>query len=127
MKKIAVFIGKSLLAQGALSYFKSHSENTVQICSLDVFKPREALDQLKSFEPDIVIIESQYFLVDPLFSPTSILKLFPHLIMLELHVDSPDVQIIRSEQRKPTSFEELISTLDLNKSVLPAAISISQV
>jgi hypothetical protein len=127
MKKIAVFIGNSLFAQGALSYLKSHSENNVEVCSFDVFKPSEALEKLKVFSPDIVIIEAQYLLIDPLFSPTSILALFPHLTILELHINSPVVEIIRREQCEPASFEELISSLGINKGAFPADISIKQV
>jgi len=119
MKKIAIFIGKSLLTQGALSYIKSHPENGVEICSVDISNPQAALEQLKSFTPDIIMVESQY-LSDPLFTPSAILELFPHLVMLELHVDSPSVRIIRSEQRKPASFEELISTLGIiNSTITP--------
>lgn len=127
MKKIAVFIGKSLLAQGALSYLRRHPEDSVEVCSLNVFNPQGALEELKSFKPDIVIIESQYLLIDPLFSQSAILKLFPDLIILELHVDSPAVQIIRSEQRQPSSFEELIFTLGINRRELTPVHAVQQV
>ena len=120
MKKIAIFIGQSLLSQGALSYFKKHSENDVEVCSLDVFNPREALKNLRSFKPDIVIVESQYLLKDPSFSQSSILELFPDLIILELRVDSPEVQVIRSERRQPSSFDDLASTLGINRTQRPA-------
>jgi len=128
MTKIAIFIGKSLLAHGALSYFREHSENNVEICSLNVFNPREALEELKSFKPDIVIVEAQYLLKDSSFSQSSILELFPDLVMLELRVDSPDVQVIRSERRRPSSFGELASTLGINnENALKQPLPVQQV
>lgn len=113
MKKVAVFIGKSLLAQGALSYFKEYLANDVDVRSLSVFNPKEALEQLKSCKPDIVIVEAQCLLMDPSFSQSAILELFPALVMLELRIDSPEVQVIRSECRQPASFEELARVLGL--------------
>jgi len=120
MKRIAVFVGKSLLAQGALSYFKQHPENDVEVRSLDVFNPKDALKELESYKPDIVIVETQYLLMDSSFSQSSILELFPDLIMLELCVDSPDVKVIRSERRRPSSFQDLDSSLGISASE-PAA------
>ena len=127
MKKIAVFNGNSLFAHGILSYLNSHAQNNLEVCSLDANDPQEALRQLISFVPDIVIIETQNFLPDPVFSSNSIMELFPHLIVLEIHVNSPVVEVIRREQIKPASFEELISSIAINPNSHAAAISTQQV
>jgi hypothetical protein len=111
MRKIAVVNGKSLLIQGALSYFKNHSTSNVEVLSLDIASPVEALAKLKLFSPDILVVEAQCFSGDSAFCQTSILELFPQLVMLELQVDSPNVRIIRSEQCKPATFEELLSNI----------------
>jgi hypothetical protein len=118
MKKIAVVNGKSLLIQGALSYLKNHSTSNVEVLSLDIASPGEALTKLKLFSPDVLIVEAQCFLSDGAFCQASILELFPHLVIMELQVDSPTVRIIRSEQCKPASFEELLSTIKVDDTAL---------
>ena len=116
MKKIVIFIGESLLAQGIFSYLSAHLHQ-VQICALDPSRV-DAFEQIKNLQPDIVILETEYLWKDTRFSCMSLLKLFPHLTVLELRTDSPEVNIIKSERRKPANLEELVSFLNINETVL---------
>ena len=111
MNKIAIFRGQSLLTQGAFAYLQTHLENDFQICCVNPVEPQKALEQIKNFVPDIILLEGRNLLVDGMLTPLSFFEMFPNLIILALHADSPNVQIIRSEQHKPTGYAELVSTL----------------
>ena len=120
MKKIVVVIGKSLLTQGIFSYLTAHLHQT-QVCALDASNV-DAFEQLKSLQPDIVILETDYLWKDPRFPFISSLKFFPHLTILELRPDSPEINIIQTEQRKPANLDEMVSFMNINETAFPNPI-----
>jgi DNA-binding NarL/FixJ family response regulator len=113
MKKIVVVISKSLLTQGIFSYLSMHLHQC-QVYALDASSV-DAFEQVKNLQPDIVILETDYLWKDPRFPFISSLELFPHLTILELRPDSPEINIIQTEQRKPANLEEMVSFLNINE------------
>ena len=122
MKKIIVVIGKSLLTQGIFSYLIAHLDQA-QVYALDASSV-DVFEQVKNLQPDIVILETGYLWNDPRFPFMDSLKLFQHLTILELHSDSPVINIIQTEQRKPANLEEMVSFLNINETVFPNSISL---
>ena len=120
MKKIIVVIGKSLLTQGIFSYLRTHLHQA-QIHALDA-SSIDAFEQVENFQPDIVILETEYLWKDVRFTFMDSLKLFQRLTILELRPDSPEVNIIQIEQRKPANLEEMVSFLKINETVIPNPI-----
>ena len=120
MKKIVIFIGESLLAQGIFSYLNVRLQK-VQIYALDPSKA-EAFEQVKNLQPDIVILETEYLWKDPRFPFINLLGMFPHLTILELRPDSPEVNVIKSEQLKPANLDEMVSFLNINEAMPPSPI-----
>lgn len=124
-KKIIVVIGKSLLSQGVYSYLSTHLYQA-QIHEIDAANT-DAFEQIKNLQPDIVILESEYLWNDPRFPFMDSLKLFPHLTILELRPDSPEINIIQTEQRKPANLEEMVSFLKINDKALSNPILLQAV
>ena len=120
MKKMVVVLGKSLLTQGIFSYLSVHLHQT-QVCALDA-SSIDAFEQIKSLQPDVVILETEYLWKDPRFPFMNSLKLFPHLTILELRPDSPEINIIQTEQRKPANLDEMVSFLNINETAFPNSI-----
>ena len=125
MKKIVVVIGRSLLTQGIFSYLSAHLHQA-QLYALDA-SVADAFEQIKNLQPDIVILETEYLWADPRFPFMSSLELFPHLTILELRPDSPEVNIIQIEQRKPTNLEEMVSFLNINETAISNPILLQAV
>ena len=116
MKKIVVVIGKSLLTQGIFSYLSAHLRQ-VQVYAIDA-SSADAFEQIKNLQPDIIVLETEYLCKDPRFPFMSSLILFPHLTILELRPDSPEINIIRCEQHKPANLEEMVSFMNVNDTSL---------
>jgi len=111
MKKIVIVLGKSLLIEGIFSYLSTHLYQA-EVYALDASEAN-ALERIKGLQPDIVILESEYLWNVPGFPLMSLLNLFPHLMILELRPDSPEVNIIQTEQRKPANIAEMVSLLNI--------------
>jgi hypothetical protein len=125
VKKIVVVIGRSLLTQGIFSYLSAHLKQA-QVYALDASNA-DAFEQIKNLQPDIIILESEYLWHDPRFPFMSSLQLFPRLTILELRPDSPEINIIQTEQRKPANLEEMVSFLNINETARPNPILLQAV
>lgn len=123
MKKVIVVIGKSLLTQGIFSYLSAHQ---VQAYALDA-SSADVFDQVKKLQPDIIILEAGYLWTDQGFSFMSLVKLFSHLTVLELHPDSPEINIIQTEHRNPANLEEMVSFLNVNEATFSNPILLEAV
>jgi len=125
MKKIVVVLGKSLLTYGIFSYL-SVRLHQAQVYALDA-SSADAFEQVINFQPDIVILETEYLCKNPSFPIMDSLKLFPHVTILELRSDSSEVNIIQIAQRKPANLEEMVSFLDINETIFPNPILLQAV
>jgi len=122
MKKIVVVMGKSLLTQGIFSYLHAHLHQAL-VYALDASRA-DAFEQIKNLQPDVVILETKYLCKDPRFPFMDSLQLFPKITFLELRPDSAEVNIIKSEQRKPANLDEMVSFLNINEKALSKPISL---
>ncbi len=111
MKKVVIVMGKSLLVEGIFSYLSTHLSQA-EVHALDASEAN-ALERIKSLQPDIVILETEYLGNVPSFQLINLLKLFPHLMILELRPDAPEVNIIQTEQRKLANIVEMVSLLNI--------------
>ncbi|MBI5354245.1 MAG: hypothetical protein HZB50_16500 [Chloroflexi bacterium] len=125
MKKIAVFVGRSLLTQGLLAYLNSCPDKA-DICALDIFSDN-LLQQIKTIKPDVVFVESHYLSQMPDFSLLAVLELFPHLTIFELNLDSPIIKIFHCEERTMENLQELVSMIDTGNKLLPHSISVRSI
>jgi hypothetical protein len=125
MKTIVIFLGESLLAQGIFSYLTVRLQQ-VKIYALNP-SVADAFEQVKKIQPDIVILETKYLWKDPRFPFISLLSMLPHLTILELHPDSPEINIIKSEQLKPANLDEMVSFLNINEAATPKPMMLQAV
>jgi hypothetical protein len=120
MKKVVIVLGKSLLTQGILSYLSAHL-NQAQIFAFDA-SSAGSIEQIINLQPDIVILETEYLWNEPSFPFMNSLKYFPHLTILELRPDSPEVNIIQTEQHNPANLDEMVSFLNINENAFSNSI-----
>jgi hypothetical protein len=108
MKKVAVIIGDSLLAEGMFSYLQQHAVD-VEFKPIDILS-QNAFDQISEFQPDIVILEesSSQNLGIYLFN---MLKALPNLLIICLYLQDHRVRLIQSEQLESSETNEIINII----------------
>lgn len=122
MKKIAIFVGQSLLTQGLLAYLNSCPDKA-DICALDIFSDN-LFQQIITIQPDVVFVKSHYLAQMPDFSLLAVMELFPHLTIFELNLNSPIIKIFHCEERSMENLQELVSMIDAGNKLLPHSTSV---
>jgi hypothetical protein len=105
VKKVAVLIGKSLLMAGLISRLRAYARQ-FDLRVVDLVSPN-SLQQLSDFQPEIIIFDK----ADVQAGHPSLedfLNSIPEATLLELRLDSPNVQIIQSVQLPASNADELV-------------------
>lgn len=111
MKKVIVVIGKSLFARGIFSYLSANLLQ-VQVCAFDAFGP-SVFRKIKELRPDVLILEAGHLWRNP--QVRNSIREFQNLVILELRPDSPEINIIKTESRRPANLEEMVSLLRMDE------------
>lgn len=111
MKKVIVVIGKSLFVRGIFSYLSANLLQA-QVCAFDAFGPA-VFRKIKELRPDVLILEPGQLWRNPRVRNS--IKEFQNLVILELSPESPEINIIKTESRKPANLEEMVSLLRIDE------------
>jgi hypothetical protein len=118
---VAVLTNQSLLMQGIISRLQA-SAFALNIQIMET-KPEEVLEKWIALQPDVVIIESKE-LSNPLFFPLNMLFTnLPSLVVMEVNIQTSNIQIIRSSQFTASGVADLLGLLQSASENLPGAFS----
>ena len=108
MKKVAVIIGDSLLAEGMFSYLNQHATD-LEFMSVDILS-QDTFERINEFHPDVVILEesSSQNLGSYLFN---LLKALPNLLIICLYLQDYRVRLIQGEQLESGETNELVNII----------------
>ena len=123
MKKVVALTGDSLLVQGLASRLRGHAQ-VFDVRVIDLSSP-DALEQVATFQPDIIIFEEGDFKQAKCPSFVDFLNTLPDVVLLELRLDNPNVQLIQSTRFKASTTDDLVQIFNTSGS-LTAAANISQ-
>jgi DNA-binding NarL/FixJ family response regulator len=105
----AVINDQSLLVQGIISYLR-HSDPSTKIKVVEICQP-SVFEKLLELHPDVIIIESK----DPSNSaicPLNVLfAKLPSLVLVEVNLETSNVQIIRSNNYTASGVTDLLDIL----------------
>jgi chemotaxis response regulator CheB len=110
MMLTAVVTDQSLLVQGIISHFR-HSAPSIDVQMVEIGQPN-GIEKLIALQPDVVILESTE-LSNPVICPLN--RLFaelPQLTVVEVNVETSNIQIIRSHQYAASGVADLLSLLE---------------
>lgn len=118
---VAVLSAQSLLMQGIISRLYG----CASILDLQIIetKPEEAFEKWIILQPDVVILESKE-LSDPVNFPLN--RLFtslPSLVVVEVNIQTSNIQMIRSSQFTASDVVDLLHLLQSTSENLPGAFS----
>jgi hypothetical protein len=105
----AVINDKSLLVQGIISHLR-HSAPTTNVQVVEIGIP-DVVDKLIALQPEVVILESG--LSSSAICPLN--RLFvelPRLVVIEVNIQTSNIQIIRSNQYKAAGVADLLNILE---------------
>jgi len=118
---VVVLNDQSLLMQGIISRLQA-SALALNLQLLEK-KPSEVFEKWIALQPDVVILESKE-LSDPLFVPLN--RLFtslPSLVVIEVNIQSSNIQVIRSSQFTASGVTDLLDLLQSASGNLPGVFS----
>lgn len=118
---VAILSDQSLLMQGIISRLQS-SVPALNIQVAEMGQPG-VVEKWIALQPDVVILESKE-LSDPSFCPLN--KLFaslPHLVVLEVNLETSDIQVIRSDQYTASGVADLLHLLQSASGKFPGVFS----
>jgi hypothetical protein len=105
LKKVAVLVGRSLLIAGLISRLRAYTRQ-FELRVVDLVASN-SLQQLSEFQPEIIIFdEADIHTGHPTLE--DFLNSMPDATLLELRLDSPNVQMIQSVQFPASNADELV-------------------
>ena len=106
VKRVVVLAGNSLLVQGLVSRLKAY-EHLFELRVVNL-AAQDSLQQVFTFQPDIIIFEEGDFRGTNHPSCVDFLNSLPEVILLELRLDDPNVQLIQSSRLKASTTDDLV-------------------
>lgn len=110
MKKVVVLTDYSLLAQGIASRLRQ-SSRSLDVIVLD-FRQADVLNEVVRLQPQVVIYGSRDVEQSDRCPLGSLFNALPYLTVIELNLDSSNVQLIRGGQYNATDCTDLVSMLE---------------
>jgi len=110
MKKVVVLTDYSLLAQGIASRLRK-SSRSLDVEVLD-FRQANMLDELVKLQPQVVICGSRDLEKSELCPLGSLFNALPNLTVIEVSLDSSNIQLIRGGRYNAAEFSDLVSMLE---------------
>ena len=122
MKRIVALASNSLLVQGLVSRLREYS-HVFEVRMVDLAAP-DPLQQVSAFQPDIIIFDGGDLKATTCPSLIDFLNSLPEVILLELRLDNPHVQLIQSVLFKATTTDDLVQMLNTSGHISrPANVS----
>ena len=116
MMNVAILSDQSLLTQGILTRL-NNSASLFHVESIEIGNP-DAVERLFSSQPDVVILESKELSNSSIFPINRLFSVLPHLVLIEVNIETSDIQVIRSSQYTPSGITDMLNMLQ-NVNSLP--------
>jgi hypothetical protein len=118
---VAVLSDQSLLMQGIISRLQS-SVPAINIQIAEIGQPG-VVEKWIALRPDVVILESKQLTDPTFFSLNRLFACLPHLVVLEVNLETSNIQIIRSNQYAASGVADLLHLLESASGNVPGVIS----
>lgn len=115
MKKVVALTGNSLLVQGLVSRLREYS-HIFELRVVDLSAP-DSLQQVAKFQPEIIIFEEGDLKDTRRPSLADFLNTLPQVILVELRLDDPSVQLIQSIRFKAHTTDDLVQIFRTSDSI----------
>ena len=115
MKKVIALTGNSLLVQGLVSRLREYS-HVFDLRVVDLATP-DSLQQVAKFQPEIIIFEAGDLNDARHPSLADFLNTLPQVILVELRLDDPSVQLIQSTRFKAHTTDDLVQIFRTNDNI----------
>jgi len=115
MKKVVALTGNSLLVQGLASRLREYA-HVFEVRIVDLAAP-DSLQQVSTFQPEIIIFDEGDFKDTTHPSLVDFLNSLPEVILLELRLDNPNVQLIQSIRFKASTTDDLVQIFKTSGSI----------
>ena len=119
IKKIVALTGDSLLVQGLASRLRGYA-HVFDVRMVDLASP-DPLQQVAAFQPEIIIFDEGDFKDATCPSLVDFMNSLPDVILLELRLDNPNVQLIQSTRFKASTTDDLVQLFQASGSFTAAA------
>ena len=104
MINVAILSDQSLLTQGIITSLHK-SAPALNIETIETGQPG-AYERLFSYRPDVVILESKELSNPAIFPLNQLFSLLPCLVLIEVNIETSDIQVIRSSQYPASSITD---------------------
>lgn len=119
IKKVVVLTGDSLLVQGLASRLRGYA-HVFDVRMVDLASP-DPLQQVAALQPEIIIFDEGDFKDATCPSLVDFMNSLPDVILLELRLDNPNVQLIQSTRFKASTTDDLVQLFKASGSFTEAA------
>jgi hypothetical protein len=119
IKKVVVLTGDSLLVQGLASRLRGYA-HVFDVRMVDLASP-DPLQQVAALQPEIIIFDEGDFKDATCPSLVDFMNSLPDVILLELRLDNPNVQLIQSTRFKASTTDDLVQLFQASGSFTAAA------
>jgi hypothetical protein len=119
IKKVVALTGDSLLVQGLASRLRGYA-HVFDVRVVDLASP-DPLGQVAAFQPEIIIFDEGEFKDAICPSLVDFMNSMPDVILLELQLDNPNVQLIQSTRFKASTTDDLVQIFNASDSFTTAA------
>ena len=109
MINVAILSDQSLLRQGIITSLHK-SAPALNIETIETGQPG-AYERLFSYRPDVVILESKELSNPAIFPLNQLFSLLPCLVLIEVNIETSDIQVIRSSQYPASSITDMLNML----------------
>jgi chemotaxis response regulator CheB len=106
---VSVLSNQALLMQGIISRLQS-SAPALDIQIVETSQP-EVVEKWIALQPDVVILESKELSDPSIFPLNRLFTCLPHLVVMEVNLETSDIQIIRSDQYTASGVADLLNIL----------------
>jgi hypothetical protein len=111
--RIAILTTHSLLADGLISSLRNHHHEAMEFKVFDRTQTN-ILQEIADFKPLVLILEELDKEQAGECSLKQILALLPSVLVICLHLGSPDIQVIHSESCPASGVEKLLEIIRLS-------------
>ena len=117
MMNVSILSDQSLLTQGIISRL-NNSVPALNIQTIEIGQA-DAVDQLVNSQPDVVILESKELSNSTVFPLNRLFSVLPHLVLIEVNIETSDIQVIRSNQYAASGITDMLDMLQNGNNSLP--------
>jgi chemotaxis response regulator CheB len=109
MMNVAILSDQSLLTQGIISRLHN-SAPSINVQMVELGQPA-VVEKLLAIQPDVIILESKELSNNSFCPLNHLFAAFPHLVVMEVNIETSDIQIIRSSQYAASGIGDMLTML----------------